>query len=148
MRTSSSGLSSACIRPASSRARASVSRRCSASCTATAAGPGPRPSPVLALPSTSRFPERGRSMAKKMILLVEDNPDDEALTLRAFDKNKITNEIVVVRDGVEALDWLFAEGQYADREPYVLPEVCLLDLKLPKVDGLEVLRRIREDDRT
>jgi len=87
-------------------------------------------------------------MAQKMILLVEDNPDDEALTLRAFDKNKITNEIVVVRDGVEALDWLFAEGQYEGREPYLLPEVCLLDLKLPKVDGLEVLRRIREDERT
>ncbi len=87
-------------------------------------------------------------MSNKMILLVEDNPDDEALTLRAFAKNKITNEIVVVRDGAEALEWLFAEGQYADRDPSVLPEVCLLDLKLPKVDGLEVLRRIRENDRT
>jgi two-component system response regulator len=87
-------------------------------------------------------------MAKKMILLVEDNPDDEALTLRAFDKNKITNEVVVVRDGVEALDWLFAEGQYEGRDATHLPEVCLLDLKLPKVDGLEVLRRIRADERT
>ena len=87
-------------------------------------------------------------MAKKMILLVEDNPDDEALTLRAFAKNKITNDIVVVRDGVEALEWLFADGQYADRDVSQLPEVCLLDLKLPKVDGLEVLRRIRADERT
>jgi CheY-like chemotaxis protein len=87
-------------------------------------------------------------MAQKMILLVEDNPDDEALTLRAFDKNKITNEIVVVRDGVEALEWLFGEGQYAGRDISHLPEVCLLDLKLPKVDGLEVLRRIRADERT
>jgi len=87
-------------------------------------------------------------MAQKMILLVEDNPDDEALTLRAFAKNKITNEIVVVRDGVEALEWLFGEGQHADRDVSHLPEVCLLDLKLPKVDGLEVLRRIREDERT
>src|SRR5690349_24563704 len=106
MRTSSSELSSACIRPASSRARASASRRCSASCTVMEAAPGPSQSPVLALPSTSRSHERGRSMTKKMILLVEDNPDDEALTLRAFEKNKITNEIVVVRDVVEALDWL------------------------------------------
>lgn len=87
-------------------------------------------------------------MAKKMILLVEDNPDDAALTLRAFEKNKITNEIVVVRDGVEALDWLFAEGAYAGRDRNELPQVILLDLKLPKVDGLEVLRRIREDDHT
>ena len=85
---------------------------------------------------------------KKMILLVEDNPDDEALTLRAFEKNKITNEIVVVRDGAEALDWLFGEGQHADRDVSEQPQVTLLDLKLPKVDGLEVLRRIRGDDRT
>ncbi len=87
-------------------------------------------------------------MANKMILLVEDNPDDEALTLRAFDKNNITNEIVVVRDGVEALDWLFAEGAHAERDRSILPEVVLLDLKLPKVDGLEVLRRIRADEHT
>lgn len=79
-----------------------------------------------------------------MILLVEDNPDDEALTLRAFDKNKIKNEVVVVRDGAEALDWLFARGEYADRDAAVLPQLVLLDLKLPKVDGLGVLRQIRE----
>ena len=87
-------------------------------------------------------------MSNKMILLVEDNPDDEALTLRAFDKNKITNEIVVVRDGAEALEWVFAEGAYADRDANELPQLILLDLKLPKVDGLEVLRRIRENDHT
>ena len=87
-------------------------------------------------------------MASKMILLVEDNPDDEALTLRAFDKNNITNEVVVARDGAEALDWLFARGEYADRDPAEHPEVILLDLKLPKIDGLEVLRQIRADDRT
>ena len=83
----------------------------------------------------------------KVILLVEDNPDDEALTLRAFAKNNIGNRIVVVRDGAEALDWLFKRGQYAKRgEPE--PQIVLLDLKLPKVDGLEVLRQMREDPRT
>jgi two-component system, response regulator len=82
------------------------------------------------------------------ILLIEDNADDEALTLRAFAKNNITNEIVVARDGAEALQWLFTEGQYSDRDPEVLPQLILLDLKLPKIDGLEVLRRIREDART
>lgn len=83
-----------------------------------------------------------------MILLVEDNPDDEALTLRALNKSKIANKIVVVRDGVEALEYLFCTGAYADRDPLELPQVTLLDLKLPKVDGLEVLRRIRSDART
>ena len=87
-------------------------------------------------------------MAQKMILLVEDNPDDEALTLRALNKNRVANNIVVVRDGVEALDYLFASGPYAGRDPFELPQVVLLDLKLPKVDGLEVLRRIRSDPRT
>jgi two-component system, response regulator len=84
----------------------------------------------------------------RMILLVEDNPDDEALTLRALKKNNIGNEIVVVRDGVEALDFLFCTGVYADREPHNLPQVVLLDLKLPKLDGLEVLRRIRAQEST
>jgi two-component system response regulator len=87
-------------------------------------------------------------MTQKMILLVEDNPDDEALTLRALNKNRVANNIVVVRDGVEALDYLFASGSYAGRDPFELPQVILLDLKLPKVDGLEVLRRIRSDPRT
>jgi two-component system, response regulator len=83
----------------------------------------------------------------KVILLVEDNPDDEALTLRAFAKNNISNRIVVVRDGAEALDWLLKREQHAGRtEPE--PQVVLLDLKLPKIDGLEVLRQIREDPRT
>jgi len=80
---------------------------------------------------------RGRA-----ILLVEDNADDEALTLRAFRKNNLTNEIIVKRDGAEALAWLFDEEREVD------PQVVLLDLKLPKVDGLEVLRRIRADSRT
>jgi len=83
----------------------------------------------------------------KVILLVEDNPDDEALTLRAFAKNNIGNRIVVVRDGAEALDWLFRRGQYSERHDPE-PQIVLLDLKLPKVDGLEVLRQMRDDPRT
>jgi two-component system response regulator len=82
------------------------------------------------------------------ILLVEDNPDDEALTLRAFKKNNILNEIVVARDGAEALDYLFATGAYANRADEPLPQLVLLDLKLPKLDGTEVLRRIRANERT
>jgi len=87
-------------------------------------------------------------MEDKMILLVEDNPDDEALTLRALHKNNIGNKVVVARDGVEALDFLFCTGPYAGRDPDDTPQVVLLDLKLPKLDGLEVLRRIRADIRT
>jgi two-component system response regulator len=87
-------------------------------------------------------------MADKVILLVEDNPDDEALTLRALRKNNIENRVVVARDGAEALDFLFCTGIYADRDPHDMPHIILLDLKLPKVDGLEVLRRLRADERT
>lgn len=87
-------------------------------------------------------------MSNKVILLVEDNPDDEALTLRALKKKNILNEVIVAHDGVEALDYLFAEGKYAGRDENVTPEVILLDLKLPRIDGLEVLRRVRADART
>ena len=87
-------------------------------------------------------------MDEKMILLVEDNPNDEALTLRALKKNNIKNGVVVVRDGAEALDWLFARGAHASRDPALVPQVVLLDLKLPKVSGLEVLRVMRDDPRT
>ncbi len=87
-------------------------------------------------------------MKPDSILLVEDNPDDEALTLRALRKNNITNTVVVARDGVEALDFLFCTGSYADRDPRERPRVVLLDLKLPRLDGLEVLRRIRADEST
>jgi CheY-like chemotaxis protein len=87
-------------------------------------------------------------MAEQVILLVEDNPDDEALTLRALKKNNIRNEVVVAHNGVEALDYLFGTGTHANRDMSVLPQVILLDLKLPKIDGLEVLRRLRADERT
>lgn len=87
-------------------------------------------------------------MNNKTILLVEDNPDDEALTLRALKKNNIRNEVVVARDGVEALDFMFGTGSYAGRDISQLPQVILLDLKLPKVGGLEVLEQLRADPRT
>lgn len=87
-------------------------------------------------------------MSECRILLVEDNPDDVELTRLAFDEGGICNEIVVARDGAEALDYLFGTGKYEDRDLSSMPAVVLLDLKLPKVDGLEVLRRIREDSRT
>jgi two-component system, response regulator len=87
-------------------------------------------------------------MGKKFILLVEDNPDDEALTLRAFKQNRIDNGVVVTRDGAEALDYLFGKGKYAGRDLNVMPTLILLDLKLPKVDGLEVLRQLRANPLT
>ena len=84
----------------------------------------------------------------KVILLVEDNPDDEELTRVAFEESRIANELVVTRDGAEALEWIFGSGAYAERDLRIMPSVILLDLKLPKVDGLEVLERLRADDRT
>jgi two-component system response regulator len=87
-------------------------------------------------------------MIKKIILLVEDNPDDELLAIRALEKNNIMNEVVVARDGAEALDYLFGSGAYTGRDMSVMPQIILLDLKLPKIDGLEVLRRLRNDERT
>jgi len=88
------------------------------------------------------------TMSRKVILLVEDSADDEALTLRALTRNNIGNEVVVARDGEEALDWLFCRGRYETRDPHDQPALVLLDLKLPKVDGLEVLRRIRDHAET
>lgn len=87
-------------------------------------------------------------MPGDMILLVEDNPDDITLTLRAFKKNSMLNEVVIVRDGAEALDYLFGTGAYEDRDPRDTPSLVLLDLKLPKISGHEVLKRIRADERT
>jgi two-component system response regulator len=87
-------------------------------------------------------------MKNKIILLVEDNPDDETLTLRALNKSKILNELIVARDGAEALDFLFGTGTYTGRDTSIQPQLILLDLKLPKVDGLEVLKCLRADPRT
>lgn len=87
-------------------------------------------------------------MKHKMLLLVEDNPDHEELTLRTLRQHRIANEIIVVHDGAEALDFLFGTGAFTERDTRTQPEVILLDLKLPKVDGLEVLERIRKDSRT
>lgn len=87
-------------------------------------------------------------MTNKPILLVEDNPDDEVLTLRALKKNNIVNEVFVARDGVQALDYLFGTGPHDGRDASAMPQVVLLNLNLPRIDGLEVLRRIRADDRT
>lgn len=84
----------------------------------------------------------------RVILLVEDNPDDAALTLRAFRKSNVSERVVVARDGVEALDYLFATGPYSERDPRVVPRLVLLDLKLPRLDGLEVLRRLRSNEWT
>lgn len=85
---------------------------------------------------------------KKVVLLIEDNPDDERLTLRALSRNNIMNEVVVAYDGQHALDYLFCEGEFASRDPHESPAVIILDLRLPKISGTEVLRRIRADSRT
>jgi CheY-like chemotaxis protein len=85
---------------------------------------------------------------QRIILLVEDNPDDELLTLRALKENHIQNEVVVTHDGVEALEYLFGAGVYKGRDLSAMPQVILLDIKLPRMDGLEVLRRLRADERT
>ena len=87
-------------------------------------------------------------MEGKLILLVEDNPDEETLTLRALDCSGIDSQVVVARDGAEALDYLFGTGAYAGRDTTIMPTVTFLDLRLPKIDGLEVLRRMRADERT
>jgi len=87
-------------------------------------------------------------MEKQIILLIEDNPDDVALTLRAFKKSNISNRVIVAKDGLDALDYLHGTGQYSGRETKELPAVVMLDLNLPKLDGLEVLRKIRQDELT
>src|SRR5256886_5937424 len=150
MRTSCSACSSGCTPPPSSRAPASASRRSGASSPGTAAGSGPREPSIGERRSTSPCDGPlgglgGRVNAGK-ILLVEDNPDDVALTMRALKSHNMTNDVVVAQDGVQALDYLFgAEGSAGPEE---LPAVVLLDLKLPKGNGLEGLQRIRADERT
>lgn len=94
----------------------------------------------------SRLEQRG--LKDRAILLVEDNPDDELLMLRALAKNDVAGEVVVARDGVEALDYLFAEGLHAGRAADAMPRLILLDLKLPRLNGFEVLQRVRADERT
>jgi two-component system response regulator len=89
-----------------------------------------------------------KELKDKVILLVEDNPRDEALTMRALKKSNVVNEVVVVRDGVEALDYLFGTGAYQGRDVASVPQLVLLDLKLPKMDGLQVLQSMRADERT
>ncbi|MGI8910512.1 MAG: response regulator [Rubrobacteraceae bacterium] len=92
--------------------------------------------------------QTGIQTTDRVILLVEDNPDDAALTLRAFRKSNVLDQVVLARDGVEALDYLFATGSHAGRDPRAIPQLMLLDLKLPRMDSLEVLRRMRADERT
>lgn len=87
-------------------------------------------------------------MTEMKILLVEDNPDDELLVIRELRRQNVSNEIMIARDGAEALDYLFGEGKFKDRDPDKDPTLMILDLKLPKIDGLEVLRRVRSDERT
>src|SRR5438132_9962925 len=97
--------------------------------------------------SLSRISRR-QEMDNRVILLVEDNPRDEALTLRALKTSNILNEVVVARDGVEALNYLSGTGKYEGRDTAIVPQVVLLDLKLPKIDGLQVLQTLRDDKRT
>src|SRR5215831_16842624 len=154
MPTNCSGRFSVCTPQASSKALASVWQPSSASSIATAGVSGRKVQWARVQGSTllCKAPGSGLAcediMSEKIILLVEDNPDDEELTRLALQENNILNRLVVAHDGVEALDYLFATGPYTDRDPSTMPEVILLDLKLPKIDGLEVLRRLRADDRT
>ncbi len=105
------------------------------------------PSVLLTCHNPERFRSKEQQMEGKVILLVEDNPDDEALTMRALHKNSLANKVIVARDGVKALDILLP-GSEASGEEHSIPELVLLDLQLPKISGLEVLQRIRADDRT
>src|SRR6267142_2354272 len=150
MRTSCSACSSGCIPPPNSKAPAWGSQRSGASSRGTAAASGPKLPSDRARRSTSPCDRplggRGGTVNPGKILLVEDNPDDVALTIRALKSHNITNDVTVAADGVEALDYLFGT---ADKPGVAeLPAVVLLDLKLPKVSGIEVLERIRREERT
>src|SRR6266481_6614295 len=146
---SSSAPSSACMPHPISPVSAWVWLPFRGSSTGTAAGFRQRERKARELRSRLRSKlSKGATMKERVILLVEDNADDEALTMRALSKNNITNKIVIARDGVEALDYLFGTGMYAGRDTSMQPELILLDLKLPKVDGFEVLKKLRADERT
>src|SRR5438876_4407868 len=145
MRASCLACSSACTVPRSTRARASAWRSCSASSIGTAAAHGQSRNSTKARHSISRWEVPLMTGDPVEILLVEDNPNDAELTLRSLRKNNVSNRIHVVRDGAEALEFIFGKGAYDGRNLNDGPRVILLDLKLPKVDGLEVLRQIKND---
>src|SRR5256712_3418925 len=145
----SAASSSACSPTRSTREPVSVSPSFNASSTATAGAFGLRQQLSTARPSISLYKEQFPMLENTVeILLVEDNPDDVELTLHAFQKHNLANRVHVARDGAEALDFLFRTGAYKDRRIEDSPHVVLLDLKLPKVDGLEVVQRMKEDPRT
>src|SRR5262245_49189014 len=150
MRPSSSASSSASIGPRSTTARASAWRLSSALCTATEARFVPRPNLAAARPLHLPWegPRPMTSNEPVEILLVEDNPHDVKLALYAFKTNNLANRVHVVRDGAEALEFMFCTGRYGARNMAQSPKVVLLDLKLPLVDGIEVLRQVRADPRT
>src|SRR5476651_855492 len=143
MSASSSACFSDCIALPTTKARAWVWPSCSESCSVTEAGFGPRRHSIRARPFHS-LSHKDLVMTNNgiEILLIEDNPNDEMLALHAFKRQKVANNVFVVRDGAEALEYIFCTGAYAERR-IENPKVILLDLKLPKVDGLEVLRQIR-----
>src|SRR3989454_11903713 len=144
--TNSSASSSACIGPRSMREPVSVWPSFNASSTATAGASGRKRPSTRARHSTLLSKEQLPMLEKSVeILLVEDNPNDVELTLHAFRKHNLANRVHVARDGAEALDFLFRTGAYKDRHTQNSPHVVLLDLKLPKVNGLEVLQRMKED---
>src|SRR3569832_577035 len=148
MSTSSSVCFSACTVWTTSQVRAWVSPSCNESTNVTATKYGPTPRLIGAPPSTSRYRRAGVNLSKQAILLVEDDEDDALLPTRALRKITLANDILASTDGALALDYLFATGDYADLDARELPEIVLLDMKLRRGNGLEVLRRMREDKRT
>src|SRR5262249_11032222 len=148
--TSSSAFFSGCTAPKSLRGRVSALRLCNASWCVIAGGYGPKASPGAAPPSTSRCQGMRMTMddvQQVEILLVEDNPNDAGLTMRSLKKGNFLNKLYWVKDGQQALDFLYCTGDYAGRDGDDHPRLILLDLKMPKVDGIEVLQRIKSDER-
>src|SRR5580692_7004743 len=143
-----SARSRGCTRTASLRERGSAWRRCSVSSGGMAGKYGQRGGRAWGRLLFHSPRHRGAPVTEKIILLVEDNQDDEELALLAFQKGHVANDVIVARDGVEALDYLFGTGPHAGRDTSIRPQVVLLDLNLPRIGGLDVLRRIRGDERT